>query len=180
MATESSYTLETLWKARTLVNNLVSEPELKSLGTGEAAFIFLHKQYALKTAYLVMDINLFHKLCISNLIWKLKHCLFLLPLFCELRQWNKAWFIRSRLPEDFTVQTASSAAYYCCSHLTQIHSDAECSLQDLDTVTYPLEGKMGGRQDKTQAFLWCFLSAYRKGKQFLMIDRNIYLHIKTT
>lgn len=46
MATESSYTLETLWKARTLVNNLVSEPELKSLGTGEAAFIFLHKQYA--------------------------------------------------------------------------------------------------------------------------------------
>jgi len=69
-----------------------------------------------------------------------------------MQQWNEAWFIRAKLPEDL-MQTASSAACYHCSRLTQTHSDAEHSLQALGTVICPLQAKTGRKQDKTQAFL---------------------------
>lgn len=72
-----------------------------------------------------------------------------------MQQWNEAWFIRAKLPEDLTMQTASPAAYYHCSRLTQIHSEAEHSLQALDTVICPLKGKIKRKQDKTWALLRC-------------------------
>lgn len=102
----------------------------------------------------------------------LKHCSFLLPLFFQMRQRNEAWFIRARLPEDLTMQTASSAARYHCSRLTQIHSDAEHSLQALDTVLCPLQGKTGRKQDKT----WAWMFTLRiKERQTASGDKNIHI-----
>lgn len=74
-----------------------------------------------------------------------------------MRQWDEARFIRAKLPEDLTMQTASSAACYRCSRLTQIHSDAERSLQALDTAICPLKGKIQRKQDKTWTLLTCSL-----------------------
>lgn len=46
MATDSSYMLETLWKGKKFSQQSCHwKPELKLQGTGEVAFIFLHKQY---------------------------------------------------------------------------------------------------------------------------------------
>lgn len=146
--------------ARSLVDSLASEPGLKSQGVGGGkrlskvlTFIFLHRQHAWKIVYLVTDQKaLSYIVHLSNLIWDLQHCSFLLPLFFEMLQWNEAWFIRARLPEDLTMQTASSAAYYHCSRLTQIHSDTEHSLQALDTVICPLQGTTGRKTRENTGF----------------------------
>lgn len=137
-------------------------------------FIFLQNFSCMLSVYSVMDQKpLSYIVHLFILIWDLQHRSFLLPLFFEMRQRNEACFISVRLPEDF-MQTASSAAYYHCSCLTQIHSDTEHSLQALDMVICPLQGKAGKNKSKERLSLYTHLG--NKGK-FQVIKK---IHTLTT